>query len=518
MSEATRVEEKDMQKLGRFGLLVLAVIAGGIHGCGTSGSGGGQTGGSPSAGGATSNGGGLGSGGSVGSGGIIGLGGMTGSGGVAGTTATPGTGGSTSRADAALGGITGTGGALSTGGTRGTADAAMGGTTGTDGKLATGGATGGMTSANGGATGAGGRTGTGGVMDGGAIDGGAASGLWSMGYYASSAPDQYPISEIDWSGLTHIAMAFYLPNQDGSMTLAGGNAKLATDLIAAAHSNGVKAVASIGGADSQTGFKQATASGTVATFANNLVALLTSGYDGIDIDWEPMDKTDEPAVIDIANRIRKAKPNALLTIPIGEINVNLGADLSGFPAIAAAYDQLNIMSYGQAGAWSGWKSWHSSALYHTDSATPTSIDSTVKLYLDANVSAAKLGIGIGFYGLCYSPPVTGPDQALNGSTLVASDGTISYANIMTEYYSASARQWDSRARVPYLSFTSAHAPDGCSYISYDDEQSIAEKGAYVKAKGLGGVIQWELNEGYLAPAAAGQRNPLLKAIHDNVLH
>jgi chitinase len=40
----------------------------------------------------------------------------------------------------------------------------------------------------------------------------------------------------------------------------------------------------------------------------------------------------------------------------------LGADLSGFAAIAAVYDQLNIMSYGMAGAWSGWKSWHSSAL------------------------------------------------------------------------------------------------------------------------------------------------------------
>jgi chitinase len=353
----------------------------------------------------------------------------------------------------------------------------------------------------------------------GGVDGGTPSGAWSMGYYASWAPEQYPISEIEWSGLTHIAMAFYLPNNDGSMTLAGGNAKLATDLIAAAHANGVKAVASIGGSNTQSGFQGATASGSVATFAANLVSLLTTmGYDGIDIDWEPMDKTDEPAVIDIANRIRKAKPDALLTIPIGEINVNIPPDISGFAAIAAVYDQLNIMSYGQAGAWQGWKSWHSSALYHTDSATPESIDSTVQLYLAANVPAAKLGIGIGFYGLCYSSPVTGPDQALNGSTVVASDGDISYANIMANYYSASARQWDSLARVPYLSFSSPHAPDGCTYISYDDEQSIAEKGAYVKAKGLGGVIQWELNEGYLPSAAAGQRNPLLKAIAASVLH
>jgi chitinase len=352
----------------------------------------------------------------------------------------------------------------------------------------------------------------------GGIDAVAGTGLWSMGYYASWKPDQYPIAEIEWAGLTHIAMAFYMPQQDGSMTLLGGDAKLATDLIAAAHANGVKAVASIGGADSQPGFKLATASGTVATFANNLVALLALGYDGIDIDWEPMDKADEPAVIDIANRVRKAKPGTLLTIPIGEVNVNIPPDLSGFAAIAAVYDQLNIMSYGQAGAWQGWKSWHSSALYHTDSATPTSIDSTVKLYLDAKVPAAKLGIGIGFYGLCYSPPVTGPGQDLGGATLIASDGAISYASIMANYYSASARKWDDAAKVPYLSFATAHAPDGCGYISYDDEQSITEKGNYVRSKGLGGVIQWELNEGYLKSAPVGSRNPLLLAIQHAFLH
>jgi chitinase len=113
--------------------------------------------------------------------------------------------------------------------------------------------------------------------------------------------------------------------------------------------------------------------------------------------------------------------------------------------------------------------------------------------------------------------VTGPDQAFDSTTKLIGDGTMSYANIITSYYSAGVHKWDDLAKVPYLSFTSAHAPDGCTYISYDDEQSIAEKGAYVKAKGLGGVIQWELNEGYLSAAAAGQRNPLLKAIHDSFL-
>jgi chitinase len=340
-----------------------------------------------------------------------------------------------------------------------------------------------------------------------------------MGYYASWQPSQYPVTAIEWVGLTHVAMAFYTPDASGGLTLAGGNPQLALDLVSAAHQHGVKAIASLGGADSASAFRLATASGVIATFVSNLAALAKSvGYDGFDVDWEALEKADEPVAIDLANRLRVAVPSVTMTIPIGIININLGADLTNYAAIAAAYDQLNIMTYGMSGAWQGWKSWHSSPLYQTDSATPTSIDSSVKLYLNAGVPKQKLGIGIGFYGLCYSPPVTAPDQPLNGSTVVGSDGTISYANIMANYYSAAARQWDSLARVPYLSFTSAHAPDGCGYISYDDAQSIAEKASYIKSTGLGGVIEWEINEGYVATAPAGQQNPLLTAIGSQVLH
>ncbi len=375
------------------------------------------------------------------------------------------------------------------------------------------GATGGHAAA-GGQGGSGGTGGVAGQAGSGGTGGGTPTGAWSLGYYASWQPDQLPVSEIEWSGLTHIAMAFYTP---GSMSLMGGGPQLATDLVAAAKVHGVKTIASIGGADSGPEFQAATLA--MATLVASLVSLIdTVGYDGLDIDWEPFYAQDQAAAIELANQVRAARPGVLITMPIGYVNINIGEDLSGYPAIAAVYDQLNIMSYGMAGAWQGWKSWHSSPLYQQDSATPLSIDSTVQLYLAAGVPKSKLGFGIGFYGICYSPPVTAPDQDLNGATLLASDGTMSYANIMSSYYAIGARSWDLLARVPYLSFTSAHDPDGCTYISYDDEQSIAEKGAYLKAQGLGGVIQWQINEGYIASAPAGQRNPLLTAIRDSILH
>jgi chitinase len=342
--------------------------------------------------------------------------------------------------------------------------------------------------------------------------------VWSMGYYTIWKPQTYPVAAIEWSGLTHIAVAFYIPQSDGSLSLMGGNTQVAQDIVDAAHSHSVLAIASIGGASSETGFKEATSVPNRATFIANLVGLLDDvGYDGIDIDWEPLDYTDELITVDIANQIRTVRPSVVMTMAIGKINVNLPPDLSNHAAMAAAYDQMNIMSYGMAGAWSGWKSWHTSPLYHSGSSTPMSIDSSVNKYLEAGVPAEKLGIGIGFFGLCYSPPVTGPSQPLNGSTILASDATMSVENILTNYYSDDARLWDSLALVPYLSFATAHGPQGCTYVSYDDEQSIREKGDYLKSKGLGGVIIWEINEGYVSSAPADQRSPFLLAIGDHVL-
>ena len=166
----------------------------------------------------------------------------------------------------------------------------------------------------------------------------------------------------------------------------------------------------------------------------------------------------------------------------------------------------------------GWQSWHSSALYGETPTTPTSIDSTVERYLDAGVPAAKLGIGIGFFGACYTPPVTGPKQDLRGGTVAASDNDMSYHNIMTRYYADAARIWDDEAKSPYLTFATATGPLGCGFISYDDAQSIGERAAYVDSRGLGGAIVWTINQGYLPDAPAGSRDPLMDALRTTFLH
>jgi chitinase len=358
------------------------------------------------------------------------------------------------------------------------------------------------------------------ASDSGKTDGGAAeSTVWVMGYYSSwddpANGGFYPVSAIDWDGLTHVAAAFYVPDGHGGWASGFFDAASAMQLIAAAHAHGKKAIASIGGSGSGPAFEGSMQS-AMSTFVTNLEALITMGYDGLDIDWEGGNLTasqDQSLETALIGALRTASPGILLTLTAGYENENSLDDLTWYGTIAAQLDRINLMTYGMSGAWQGWESWHSSPLHwNSNTSTPTGIDTSVSHYLAAHVPAAKLGVGSGFYGECYTAPVTAPAQALGASQVTASDGTMSYTNIMASYYTASAYHYDSAADVPFLTLSGANA-QGCTFVTYEDATSIAAKGAWVKAQGLGGVIIWTISEGYVASGASvPAQNPLLEAM------
>jgi chitinase len=352
---------------------------------------------------------------------------------------------------------------------------------------------------------------------------GAGAVRWVMGYYSGWDSNELPVDAIAWADLTHIATAFTIPDGTGGFTSpsdpsnASFDPTLAQSVIAAAHAAGRKAIASIGGSDSAAAFEASTTTAILPSFVGHLHDLVTvSGYDGIDIDWEGGPASDDALLASLMHALRAALPGATLTMTAGAINDNLlPTDLTTlYAAVASDVDQINLMTYGMSGAWSGWKSWHSSPLHwNHDGATPVGIDDTVARYVAAGVPANKLGIGAGFYGECYTSPVTGPDQAIGASTVAASDGfgNMSYRDIVTTYESTTARHWDTTASVPYLTLSGSN-PHACTYVTYEDAQSIAAKGAWAKAQGLGGAIVWTINEGYVPSAASGAQNPLLDAM------
>jgi chitinase len=350
------------------------------------------------------------------------------------------------------------------------------------------------------------------------------TGRWLSGYYVGYQRSLYPESAVDFSLLTHIFVGRIIPTTTGGVLkhfdIDNTNGPtMARNLSTRAHQAGRKAVLMLGGAGEHAGFVGAASSANRATFVANLISTMDSlGYDGIDVDWEPINAEDRAPLLALLQDLRAARPGMILTIPVGWVNSNFPSSVdSWYATVAGIVDQMNLMTYDMAGPYSGWVTWHSSALLDNQPNHPSSIASSAQAYRNVGVPAAKLGIGIGFYGTCWRG-ATGPRQAIgSGVTLVASDNTMSWANIMSLYYDSAARRWDDLAKVPYLTFATPKGPSQCNFISYDDEQSIAEKGAHVKANGLGGAIIWTIGQGHLPNAPVGSQDPVLKAAYNAIV-
>lgn len=342
---------------------------------------------------------------------------------------------------------------------------------------------------------------------------------WVSGYYPGYQRDLYPLEEIDFSALTHLIVGRIVPKSDGTIIknfdIDDINGPLmARDLEKRAHAAGRKALLMVGGAGIAA-WSEAASPVNRKKFVTNLIGTMKEfGYDGLDIDWEPIDKVDYPNVIALAKELRSAAPGIILTIPVAW-SINGGPSEEAFLAeLAHHFDQVNLMSYGMADNWPGWRSWHSSALKGHAPNYPSSFEASVHAYLKAGVPANKLGVGIGFYGPCWTG-VSEPRQS--GGWVVADDNEMSYTNIMKDYFVQANRKWDKDAKVPYLSFKSPKGPKGCTFISYDDPESIEIKGNYVHTSGLGGTIIWTINEGYIPGNPTGGSNPLLDAVKRSFL-
>lgn len=362
-------------------------------------------------------------------------------------------------------------------------------------------------------------------------DAGSGTGRWVMGYYPGYLRSSLPEDEIDFTTMTHLAVGRATPRTGGELDTSFDidpttGPTFARGLADRAHAAGRHPILMLGGAGEHDGWVAAASDATRAHFVDVILATMDDlHFDGVDVDWEPLEAADEPAFTALVHALRVARPSIIITVPIGWLNANFPDVSSVWATVAPDVDQLNIMSYEMAGSaadgWSGWDSWHGGALMGEGGSTPSSIDSSVQAYLAAGVPAATLGIGVGFYGECWTG-VTAPHQSTASAHIVASDNVMTYEHILSAYFATptdpgSAYHYDAAAAAGYLSFATPHGPESCTFVSYEDETSIAAKGAYVASHGLGGAIIWAINEGHVPSLPAGARDPLLVAMRQAFL-
>ncbi len=348
------------------------------------------------------------------------------------------------------------------------------------------------------------------------------SGRWVSAYYAGYQRDLLPPSEVRFDAITHLIVTRVTPRPGGGLVTnfdvdATNGPAMARELTTRAHAAGRKATLMVGGAGERANFAAAASNATRATFVANLLATMDAlGFDGLDLDWEPVQGSDEPLLRALVHDLREARPAMLLTVPVAFVNANFPTVSTLYADLAADVDQINLMTYAMADAWPGWLAWHSSALRGNGSRTPSSVASSVDAYLAAGVPPEKLGVGTGFFGLCWTG-VTGPAEEPGSGRVVAGDNAMAYRRIATELLLQVTPSWDSAAAVPYLSAPGGLGAEGCTFVSYEDTRSIVEKGRFVAERGLGGTIVWTVNQGHLPDAPEGEQDPLLDALREAFL-
>jgi chitinase len=368
-------------------------------------------------------------------------------------------------------------------------------------------------------------------------DGGATSDLWITAYLAgwnlnspgAGAYGTMPVSELDYSAFTHGILFALTVNPDGTLAGIADWDTFAPDrinaVVSGAHAANKPILFTIGGAG-DTDFATALGNAaTRATLVSQVIDVLTTWkFDGVDLDLEPIASSDEANYKAFVNALapelaKKSTPmlaRPVLTAAMGSDNATM------FAALAPSFDQINLMTYDMSGAWGGWVTWHNSPIYDGSFCFPStggrvpSADGMVAKLLQAGVPAKKIGIGMDFYGYVWSggdgTPTGGasaPRQSWTTAPTVSDN--IAYTDILGTYYQASLYHWDDQAQAAYLGIDQAGSAND-KFISYDDETTAQKKVDYVRSRGIGGLILWEVTGDYLPSKPAGQRQPLLSAV------
>jgi chitinase len=265
----------------------------------------------------------------------------------------------------------------------------------------------------------------------------------------------------------------------------------------------LKVIVSIGGWGADYFSDVALTEATRQHMADSVAAFIDKyDVDGVDLDWEyptlagagishrPEDKRNFSLLLETL-RARLDKMSGahngrhyLLTIAAADGEFVAGIELE---RASRSLDWINLMTYDFHNSLTPTTGHH--AGLHLSDVAPSDDragDKAVAQFLAAGVPAKKLNLGAAFYGRAF----TGVDPAHDGlqQKYAKYAGDPSWHELVASYIDKNGyvRHWDAKAQAPYLWNAQTHA-----FVSYEDPQSLRAKAAFIKAKGLGGVMYWE---------------------------
>lgn len=243
--------------------------------------------------------------------------------------------------------------------------------------------------------------------------------------------------------------------------------------------------------------------------------------DGLDVDWE---YPDQPGAGNIHRREDKQNFTALLKELRAQLDaasktvhrrlyLTIAAEASDeylqkteMDKVQAYVDSVNLMAYDFYMPGSDHITGNSAALFTSPAdAKHASADASIQAYEKAGVPAAKIMLGVPFYGRAWRD-VADVKHGLFQHGKGGPNSQLSYDAIAkTMLGHGFTRYWDAASSVPYL-----YSPQQRIFVSYEDPQSIAAKCRYVLKNKLAGIMFWNYSD--------DSSGALLRAIQQNLAH
>ena len=211
--------------------------------------------------------------------------------------------------------------------------------------------------------------------------------------------------------------------------------------------------------------------------------------DGVDIDWEyPTQSADNETGCDPSdtrnfNLVLEELRETLGTSKIISFASSSSAKYVDWATAMKYLDYVNVMTYDMGAAPNG----HNSPLYRSARFAHRSCDESVDEHLKKGVPLNRQVMGIPFYGKSKKNP-SADEKIFEYSVKyyeiveILEKGTYKGSALKTPV----TRVFDDNAKVPFLA-----DPLGKNVLSYDDPESVALKGKYVKERPLLGAMFWE---------------------------
>jgi chitinase len=240
--------------------------------------------------------------------------------------------------------------------------------------------------------------------------------------------------------------------------------------------------------------------------------------DGLDVDWEypgmvgagnPFRGDDKQNFTLLMNELRsrfdqeteKSHRRLYLTIAAGAFDDFLAH--TEMDKVQGYVDTVNLMTYDSYESGDAIAGNHSPLFEDPADPKKASADGAVRAFEKAGVPAAKILLGVPFYGRMWGE-VAKQNNGLFQPGKPIPNAYAPYSLIdETMLGNGYTRYWDSASAVPYLYNEEKHI-----FVSYEDTESLAGKCRYVISHKLGGVMFWE----YFGDSSG----KLLKTIDDSL--